>query len=83
MHISHFGVIPKNHQLGKWRLIVDLSHCPAGASVNDGIEPELLTLKYTSVDEAVQIVLLLWVGALLAKFDIQSAYRIDPVHPWV
>lgn len=30
---SHFGVIPRSHQLGKWRLIVDLSH----PNVNDGI----------------------------------------------
>ena len=33
---SPFGVIPKRHQLGKWRLILDLSS-PQGASVNDGI----------------------------------------------
>ena len=26
VHVSRFGVIPKNHQLGKWRMIVDLSH---------------------------------------------------------
>ena len=38
-------------------------------------------VQYTTVDEALQIVLLLGVGALLAKFDIQSAYRIVPVHP--
>lgn len=38
--ISRFGVIPKGRQVGKWRLIVDLSH-PKGASVNDGIEAEL------------------------------------------
>ena len=29
-HISRFGVIPKNHQPNKWRLIVDLSH-PSGS----------------------------------------------------
>ena len=52
-HISRFGVIPKNHQPGKWRLIVDLSH-PRGASVNDGIEKELCSLKYVSVDEAMR-----------------------------
>lgn len=39
--VSRFGVIPKNHQPGKWRLIVDLSH-PKGASVNDGIERVVL-----------------------------------------
>ena len=37
VHISRFGVIPKNHQPNKWRLITDLS--PAGSSVNDGILP--------------------------------------------
>ena len=31
IQINHFGVIPKNHQPGKWRLIVDLSD-PAGFS---------------------------------------------------
>ena len=80
VHISRFGVIPKNHQPGKWSLIVDLSH-PTGASVNDGIEPELCTLKYTSVDEAVRVVLSSGSGTVMAKFDIQSAYRIVPVHP--
>ena len=80
VHVSRFGVIPKNHQPGKWRLIVDLSH-PAGASVNDGIEPELCSLKYTSVDEAVELVLSSGSRAVMAKFDIESAYRIIPVHP--
>ena len=35
-HISGFGVIPKNHQLDKWMLIVDLSY-PIQLSVKDGI----------------------------------------------
>ena len=41
---NRFGVIPKPHQQGKWRLIVDLSH-PEGSSVNDGIPPELCSLR--------------------------------------
>ena len=36
VHISRFGVIPKPHQLGKWRLIEDLSF-PPDHSVNDGM----------------------------------------------
>ena len=56
LQISHFGVIPKNHQPGKWRLIVDLSD-PAGSSVNDGIDRELCSLKYVSVDDAVRSIL--------------------------
>ena len=51
LHINRFGVIPKPHQPGKWRLIVDLSH-PAGHSVNDGIEPEICSLSYASIDDA-------------------------------
>ena len=51
--VSCIGVIPKS-QPGRWRLIVDLSH-PKGASVNDGIESELCSLSYTSVDAAVRL----------------------------
>ena len=80
VHVNRIGVIPKKHQPGKWRLIVDMSH-PEGRSANDGIEPELCSLKYISVDDAVRLVLELGQGTLLAKLDIQSAYRIIPVHP--
>ena len=78
--VSRFGVIPIPHQPGKWRLIVDLSY-PKGASVNDGIDPDLCSLVYTLVDEAVNRVLQHGQGAQLAKLDIASAYRIIPVYP--
>ena len=39
LHVSRFSVIPKRHQPGKWRLILDLSS-PAGHSVNDRIVGE-------------------------------------------
>ncbi len=80
VQISRFGVIPKGHQPGKWRLIVDLSY-PKGACVNEGIEPELCSLKYVTIDEAVRRVLSRGRGTLLAKLDLESAYRIVPVHP--
>ena len=80
VHVSRFGVIPKPHQPGKWRLIVDLS-APKGFSVNDGIPPDLCSLSYASVDHAVQRIMSYNRGALLAKLDIESAYRIIPVHP--
>ena len=79
IHVIRFGVIPKLHQPGKWRLIVDLS-APRGFSVNDGIPLELCSLSYASVDEAVQRIMGYSRGALLAKLDIESAYRIIPVH---
>ena len=80
IQINRFGVIPKNHQPGKWRMIVDLSH-PKGKSVNDGISSDLCSLHYTSVDDALRIIGGLGKGTLLAKFDLRSAYRIVPVHP--
>jgi len=80
VHISRFGVIPKGHQPGKWRLIVDLSH-PKSRSVNDGIPKSLCSLKYITVDDAIQEILQLGQGAHLAKVDIKSAFRLLPVHP--
>ena len=50
LHISSFGVIPKKGQPGKWQLIVALS-TPRGASVNDGIDPQLFTLQYITIDQ--------------------------------
>ena len=79
VHISWFGVIPKPHQPGKWRLIV-MSH-PKGRSVNDGISPELCSLAYASIDDAVKIILQQGRGSELAKLDVANAYHIIPVHP--
>ena len=56
VHVSRFGVIPKPHQKGKWRLITDLSS-PKGSSVNDGVCPTLCSVSYTSVDDAVRCII--------------------------
>ena len=55
-HINRFGVIPKHHQPGKWWLIVDLSY-PKWGSVNAGIDPNLCSLTYKSLDDAVRTAL--------------------------
>ena len=80
LHISRFGVIPKGHNTGKWRLITDLSY-PPGVSVNDGIDKSLCSLEYMTVDDVAHIVHQIGRDALLAKIDIESAYRLIPVHP--
>ena len=49
VHLSPLGIIPKKNKPGKWRLIMDLSS-PEGESMNDGIDKNLLSLHYTSVD---------------------------------
>ncbi len=38
VHVNRFGLIPKGHNTGKYRLITDLSY-RSGGSVNDGIFP--------------------------------------------
>ena len=79
-HISRFGVIPKHHTPNKWRLIVDLSH-PADHSINDDIPKDLCSLTYITVDTAINHIIKLGPGSLLAKIDIKSAFRLLPVHP--
>ena len=79
LHVSRFGVIPKRHQPGKWRLILDLSS-PAGHSVNDGIVGEDYSLQYIKVDDIIAGIIRLGRGSLMAKLDVQNAYRIVPVH---
>ena len=73
-------MLPKRNQLNKWRLIVNLSSL-TGHSINDGIDPQLCSLSYVSVDDIAASVLKLGRGALLAKSDIKHAYRQIPVHP--
>ena len=78
--INRLGVVPKGHTPGKWRLITDLSF-PEGASVNDGIDSCFCSIHYTSVDETAKAAQSLGAGTLMAKLDVQAAYRLVPVHP--
>ena len=80
LHVSRIGVVPKGHTPGKWRVITDLSH-PPGASVNDGIDPAVCSLSYVTVDGIARTVAALGKGALMAKVDIEAAYRLVPIHP--
>ena len=79
VQVSRYGVIPKSEP-GSWRLILDLSYSK-GRSVNDGISSEICSLSYMTVDDAARAIITMGQGALLAKVDIKSAYRIIPVHP--
>ena len=80
LHISSFGVIPKKGQPAKWRLIVDLSS-PRGSSVNDGIDPDEFSIHYIKLNQIISMVLKHGPGALMAKFDVEAAYRNIAVHP--
>ena len=80
VQINRLGVIPKGHAPGRWRLITDLSF-PADTSVNDGIDPQVCSIRYTTVDKVAKAAGKLGIGALVAKLDVRSAYRLVPVHP--
>ena len=72
LHVSRFGVIPKRHQPGKWRLILDLTS-PAGHTVNDGIVGEDYSLQYMKVDDIIAGIMRLGQSSLMAKYDVQNA----------
>ena len=78
--VSCFGVISKNNQSGKLRLILDLSS-PEGQSGNDSIPKPPFTVQYISVDDFIDGIMTLGRGTLMAKFDMANAYRNVAIHP--
>lgn len=82
MHVSRFGVIPKRHQPGEWRLIVDLS-APEGRSVNDFINASLCSLMYASVDDVADFVLTAGQGTLLANWTLSMPTGIYLSILWI
>ena len=79
MVFSPLGLQPKKVP-GEYRVIHHLSY-PKGYSVNDGISFENSTVHYSSVGQAIQQIVSMGPRCYLAKTDIQSAFRIVPVHP--
>ena len=73
-------MVPKDHRPGEFRLIIDLS-ASMGGSVNEGIGPNLTSLTYPRVEDAVRFVKAAGPGASMAKLDLKAAYRHVPVHP--
>ena len=67
-------------ETGKFRLIHNLSF-PKCNSVNSFIDKELATVKYESFDDFVKLVQVVGTGALMAKSDIEEAFRFIPIHP--
>ena len=51
------------------------------ASVNDGIDPHNFSLQYIKVNQVIRMVSCYGPSALMAKFDVESAYRNIPGHP--
>jgi len=79
LFLSPIYAVPKKTP-GKYRIIHDLSH-PIGSAVNEGIPREFSSVSYANIDSAIKHIKTLGPGCFLAKTDIQSAFRIIPVHP--
>lgn len=77
---SPVGVVPKKD--GVFRLIHYLSY-PDFNSVNYFIDQYICRVQYSNihVDETVLMIQLLGQGALLAKPDLKSAFRLLPIYP--
>ena len=54
---------------------------PTWFNVNDGIPKHLCSLQDVTIDDAINQVIKLGPGTLLAKANIKSAFRLLPVHP--
>jgi hypothetical protein len=78
LHVSPIGVVPKSD--GGWRMITHLSY-PPSISINNHIDPVHTSVNYTSFDTVIQTISHLDKGALRAKADIKSAFRLIRVHP--
>lgn len=77
--VSPLGVVLKREP-NQIRLIHHLSYLKGG-SVNDAIDPALCSVSYATFDEAVRWVQWFGRGVLMEKTDIESAFRLLPVHP--
>jgi hypothetical protein len=63
-----------------FRLIHNLSY-PSQNSVNDLIDPEFCTVRYSIIDDAIDMINRIGKGGKLAKTDIKSAFRLLRVSP--
>ena len=78
--VSPIGLVPKK-QPGQFRTIFHLSYPKTGCSINSSIPKEDYSLQYTTIDNAIHAIQALGKGAFMPKTDIQSAFRLFPVHP--
>lgn len=77
--VTPIHVVPKSEK-GKFRLIHNLSF-PFGDSVNSRISDFDAKVQYVNFDQALDLVFQAGRNSLLAKFDVQSAFKIMPISP--
>lgn len=76
---SPLGAIPKKEP-ESFHVIYDLS-VPKGGSANDFISNIFTKVVYKNFGQVIQLVNMGERGALIAKVNIQSAFRILPITP--
>lgn len=77
---SPLGVVPKRSP-NSFRLIHDLSYPKFGTSVNSCIPEEKSTVQLETFDHVASLVLQSGQHSLIAKADIEDAFRIIPISP--
>lgn len=79
LQVSPLGLVPKK-EAGEFRVIHHLSY-PEGSSINDGISEEHKMVQYQNIDSAIKLIKQHGQGTLLAKTDIEAAFKLVPIHP--
>ena len=79
IQVSPLGLVPKKAP-GEFRLIHHLSF-PEGDAINSNIPKEMTAVSYQSIDTAISLIKQVGKGALLAKTDLENAYKQVPIHP--
>ena len=77
--INPLGLVPKKCP-GTFRTIVDLSS-PPGNSINDSIPDSEAEVSYSSIADAIQLIIANGPLVYLSKIDIEKAFRLIPIHP--
>ena len=78
--VSPLG-LRKKKDPGKFRIIHDLSSPFEGTSVNSAIPTEAGSVSYDTVDSAIALIQMSGPNSVLAKTDIEHAYKLIPIHP--
>ena len=65
---------------GGYRVIHHLSF-PDTNSVNHFTDPNLCSVSYSGIDDAIELIHKMGKGALLGKMDLKSAFRLLPIWP--
>ena len=79
--VSPIGLVPKKHS-DKFQTIFHLSFLKSGtSSINYFIEKDDFSLQYITIDNAIAAIQKFGPGCYMGKTDIESAFRLIPVHP--